>query len=70
MPRDKRLKEAKNLMGALVRMKPKQHKDMKLGKFKSKAAKSRRIDELKHEIQVKNLAESKEIARAIKRPEE
>ena len=32
MPRDKRLKEAKNLMGALVRMKPKPHEEMKIGK--------------------------------------
>ena len=40
MPRDKRLKEAKNLMGALVRMPPKQHKDMKLKNNKEKAAES------------------------------
>ena len=34
------LKETKNLMGALVRMKPKQHDEMKLGKAKAKTAKS------------------------------
>jgi hypothetical protein len=57
-------------MGALVRMKPKPHEDMKVGKFKTKVAKSRRRDELKQEIKVKKLVESNAIARAIKRPEE
>ncbi len=57
-------------MGALVPMKPKPHEDMNVGKFKTKAAKSRRRDELKQEIKVKNLVELKGIARAIKRPEE
>ena len=58
------------MMAALGRMPPKQHKDMKLGKFKSKAAKSRRKEELKHKIKMKNLVESRDIARAIKRPED
>lgn len=34
------LNETKALMGALVRMKPKPHEDMKLGKAKAKKAKS------------------------------
>jgi hypothetical protein len=62
--------EFKRVLGNLLNAPPKQHKDMKLGKPKSKAAKSRRKDELKHEIEVKNLVELKEIARVIKRPEE
>jgi hypothetical protein len=32
--------DTKRLMGALVRMKPKPHEDMKLGKAKAKKAKS------------------------------
>ena len=40
MSRNKGLKGAKNLMGALVRMKPKPHEDMKLGKHKEKTAKN------------------------------
>ena len=36
------LKGTKNLMGALVRMKPKQHDDMKLGKAKAKKVKESR----------------------------
>jgi hypothetical protein len=35
------LKETKRLMGALVRMKPKPHEDMKVGKRKTKRAKSK-----------------------------
>ena len=42
MPRDEGLKGAKNLMGALVRMKPKRHEDMKLGKNKEKPPESPR----------------------------
>jgi hypothetical protein len=34
------LKGTKNLMGALVRMKPKPHEEMKIGKAKAKKAKS------------------------------
>jgi len=34
------LKGTKSLMGALVRMKPKQHDEMKIGKAKAKKAKS------------------------------
>jgi hypothetical protein len=48
---------------------PKQHKK-KVERFKSKAAKSRRTEELRHKIKMKNLVESKAIAWAIKRPEE
>jgi hypothetical protein len=35
------LDETKRLMGALVRMKPKLHEDMKVGKKKEKTAKKR-----------------------------
>ena len=38
--KDKDLDDAKRLMGALVRMKPKPHEDMKLGKSKRNKAKS------------------------------
>jgi hypothetical protein len=62
--------EFKRVLGNLLSAPPKPHSEMKLGKPKSKAAKSRRRDELKQKIKVKNLEESKEIARAIKRPEE
>jgi hypothetical protein len=34
------LEATKNLMGALVRMKPKQHDEMKIGKAKGRKAKS------------------------------
>jgi hypothetical protein len=36
----KELDDTKRLMGALVRMKPKQHEEMKVGKAKTKKAKS------------------------------
>lgn len=36
------IEETKRLMGALVRMKPKPHEDMKLGKSKPKKTKSPR----------------------------
>jgi hypothetical protein len=41
MAKDDDLKATKNLMGALVRMRPKQHDEMKIGKPKAKKAKSR-----------------------------
>jgi hypothetical protein len=41
-PSRKELEETKRLMGALVRMKPKQHEDMKVGKAKKKRSKKRR----------------------------
>jgi hypothetical protein len=41
-PSRKELEETKRLMGALVRMKPKQHEDMKVGAKKKKKAKKRR----------------------------
>jgi hypothetical protein len=40
MAKDDVLAGTKNLMGALVRMQPKQHDEMKLGKSKAKKAKS------------------------------
>jgi hypothetical protein len=62
--------EFKRVLGNLLSAPPKPHSEMKLGKGKGKSAKSRRKDELKHKIEVKNLVEAKAIARAIKRPEE
>jgi hypothetical protein len=40
MPSDKELEEAKRIMGALVRMPPKPHEEMKLGKPRGKKGKS------------------------------
>ena len=38
----KALEETRHLMGALVRMKPKPHEEMKIGKSKTKTTKSQR----------------------------
>jgi hypothetical protein len=42
MTKDDDLKATKNLMGALVRMKPKQHEDMKIGKRSKKKSKAKK----------------------------
>jgi hypothetical protein len=42
-PSRKELEETKRLMGALVRMKPKQHEEMKLGAKAKKTKRKKRI---------------------------
>jgi hypothetical protein len=41
-PKDKEIEETKRLMGALVRMKPKPHESMKVGKKKKASVKRKK----------------------------